>query len=457
MVGLNGCAGRIPAPVLPEDIPAQWAGQETAPILPITNGLLDLVPDPVIGELVQEALDNNPDLKVTALRLKASRLLLTDTRARRWPSIEAGLSKTHDNRKIDPYSGRRSSHRSHQAGFDITWELDIWGRLAAEHAAARSNHQARAETYQSARDALGARVVQIWCTAVGSRQALQAEEDRLANLQAIEATLIRRYEQGLGSLDELSTARARTRVALSDLSARRDDHQRQLRRMEVLLGRYPQARWTAATRLPVIESPPAAVPVRVLASRPDVRAALNRLDAAGQAAIAAQKALLPEIRLSARAFRIGSSPGDLSGATTLWQIVGGLTQPLFQGGRLRDAAAARHLDARAAVAELHRTILTAVNEVEDRFGREYHLALQENTLNAAMSDAAQSRRYFERRYRAGLDTILNLLIAREQETGITLRLIDVRVSRLSNRIDLALAMGMHAPAQDTHQEVTAHE
>ncbi len=384
-------------------------------------------------------------------------MLLTDTRARRWPSIGAALSTTHDNQAIDPYSGRRSSQRLHQAGIDINWELGIWGRLAAEHAAAQFDHQARAATYQAARDALGARVIQIWCAAVGSHRALQAEKERLSNLQVIEETLIRRYEQGLGDLDELSTARVRTRVACADLDARREDYRRQLRRMEVLLGRYPQARWTAATRLPVIASPPAAVPVRVLTNRPDVLAALNRLDAAGQAAMAAQKAQLPEIRLSARAFRIGDLPADLSGATTLWQVFGVLTQPLFQGGRLRDAAAARDLDARAAVADLHRTIVTAINEVEDRFDREHHLALQETTLRAAVADAAQSRQYFERRYRFGLDTILNMLIAREQEAGIKLRLIDVQVSRLSNRIGLALALGMHVPAEDSPEEMIAHE
>lgn len=442
LILLQGCATRGKPANLPNDLPDSWAGEAKVTSLPITCSLLDLISDNRLEELVREALENNHNLRATAFRLKASGYMLTSTKSRLWPSVNVGFSKGRDNEGTDPMTGKRLTENRHQASLNVSWEIDLWGRLADEHASARLTYKAQANEYTHARDALGARVIQAWFNAIATQQAMHIEQERVEALKNIEETLVRRYRQGLGSLDELSTAKTRTEVARADLSNTLDEHLRTLRALEVLIGRYPRGTLLAADELPIVSPPPVSVPAAVLKNRPDVQAALSRVGSAEKTASAAEKALMPDIRLSAKIFKENASLGNISGASTLWSILGSLTQPVFEGGRLKDEFKARLLESDAAFAEFFSVILQAMKEAEDAFGREKGLSVQEASLTAASKEAERSRRYFEQRYRNGLDTILNLLIAREQETNIRRRLVEIRAARLSNRVDLALSLGI---------------
>ncbi len=439
---LQACVTQTKRANLPDNLPDSWAAEVQTDALPITGSLMDLIDDPRLEVFIKEAMNNNHNLRATALRLKATGYLLTITRSRLWPTVNAGFSKGRDNQGVDPLTGKRLTENRHRISINVSWELDLWGRLADEHAAARLNYKAQAQEYIHAQDSLAARLVQAWINAIADQQAIRIEQERVKALESIEKTLVRRFRQGLGSLDELATAKTRTEVARADLSAREEAFNSSLRVLEVLLGRHPRAKLLAVDKLPVVIEAPACVPVSALQNRPDIQAALHRIGAAEKFAGAAQKARLPEIRLFAQRFKKSVSLGSLTDATTAWSVLGSLMQPIFEGGRLIDESKARTLEVNASVADLYQTILQALKEVENAFGREKDLAKQESALAMAMADAKISRRYFEQRYRDGLDSILNLLIAREQEITIKLRSVAVHAARLSNRVDLALALGI---------------
>ncbi len=442
---LSGCtAFREPLPAqLPARIPTTWAADVDVEKLPITTGLLDLLGEqPVLRQLIDEALTNNPNLQATALRLKAAGYMLAGSRAKQLPQATAEFSKGRDNQNIDVETGKNKMADTHQLSLGVSWELDIWGRLADEHKASQQSVLAQQYEYLHIRDALVARVIQAWIAQTAIRRSVDIDKKRIAFLQRTETLLSDRYQSGIGDIDALSAAKSRTEIAKADLSARRAALRRAIRKLEVLIGRYPKGEVAATIDLPEIKSPPVSIPATVLLKRPDVQAALARLEAASNTSRAADKAVLPELRLSAQVFRQAANLHGLGDATSSWNLLGSLFQPLFSGGRIANTSKALRTEAEAALMDLRAVVLQALKEVEDAFDAERNLARQIQALNVAVSESAASSRYYESRYKQGLDSIQSQLIAKAQEMAVRIRQNELVAERWSNRIVLALALGV---------------
>lgn len=444
MLLATGCMAQRPASSarLPRDLPADWAADVTSGGLPVTSGLIALLGrQPPLLSLVEEAMKNNPNLRATALRLQAAGYLLKVPRARRWPQLSAGGAAGRGNQEMVAASGAPVTADAYRLSLGVEWELDIWGRLADERAAAEQAVQAQAHEYRQIRDALAARVIQAWIEQVAIRRSMAIERERIAALQCLERVLAKRYQGGLGTPDALSEASARSEIARADLSVRREALQRAIRKLELLLGRYPRGGLISAGELPAVAQPSADIPAHVVLRRPDVRQALAQVESAASLSRAADKAFLPELRLSGQVFRQATQLSSLGGAASCWSLAGALFQPLFDGGRLAAMAGARRVEVEAALMELQEVVLRALKEVEDAFGLEHELAMQSRALAIAARQSARSRRYYEERYRQGLDPLQSLLLAREQEMAVRIRQNEVTAERLANRVDLALALG----------------
>jgi NodT family efflux transporter outer membrane factor (OMF) lipoprotein len=330
---------------------------------------------------------------------------------------------------------------THTLSLNFSWEMDLWGRLADETAAAGQTVLSQREDYLLARDSLAARVIQAWIDQVSIRRSIEIETERIEVIQRIETVLMERFKDGIGSLDELSAARSRTEIARADLSARETGLMQSVRKMEVLLGRYPEGALHTGTTLPHVASPRAGIPATALLTRPDVRAAMARLAAARHTAGSARKARLPSLTLSGEVLRESARLGDIGGGESYWGILGSLFQPLFEGGRLKHEAMAREIEAEAELSALRDVILTAAGEVESVLDALKGLDAQIRAIDAALKESEISSRYFEERYRQGLDSIQTLLTAKEQEMALKERQNELSAEKLKNRIDLALALG----------------
>ena len=441
-VGSGCCTVTPPFAVPEEEVPQAWECPVPASSLPISAGLLDVLDDNALREVVEEGLRRNHNLKATALRLQATGLLLSVPRSQLLPSLTADFSKGRNNQGVDITTGDARTDDTHRMGVNVRWELDLWGRLADEYASATHGYHSQEQQLRLAADALAARLIRGWIAISAAGSAVAIEAERVDMLERIEEVLMDRYRQGLGTLDELSTAKSRTSLAQADFVGRKEARDRAARHFHVLMGGGASDEYMVAAALPEIGQPPIGVPAAVLKKRPDVAAAWQNYLAARRSASAASKARLPDLSISGSVFKEHAELSGLGGATALWSILGSITQPLFEGGRLQDTSRARDLEAEAVLEDFGQTILTAVEEAENTLGRERELALQELALAAAVQESISSSRYYEKRYLNGLDTIQNLLAAREQEMAAKLRLNDIRSSRLENRVDMALAMGM---------------
>ena len=442
---LGGCAGtrldtQASVAQLDSELPRSWAAAPDTAAAPLSTHFLDLIDDDRLRELVDEALAANPDLRAAARRLEASHRLLTETRATRWPVVEAGYASSRSNQAFDDL-GERVAETRHRVSLSVAWEVDVWQRLADLHDEHTALTASQAADFAAARDALGARVIQAWVATTSLRQALALEAERVQVLVQLQETIQRRYRRGIGTLDDLAGARTSTELARVTVVALRDEHDQTVRALELLLGRPPRADLLTTDALPTIQQVSPGYPVEAIAQRYDVAAALWRLEAADAAAAAAAKAMLPSLRLTGDVAKDKTALAGLLGAPSIWSIAGSLAQPLFQRGALRARSDARRLEMEAAWEEYRAAVLQAVGEVEDGLGRERALVGQRDHLVSALRSSTRNTQIQEERYRRGLASITELLLARNQEMDIRRQVLAVDGEILSNRITLALAVG----------------
>ncbi|WP_315984081.1 TolC family protein [Aliamphritea spongicola] len=166
------------------------------------------------------------------------------------------------------------------------------------------------------------------------------------------------------------------------------------------------------------------------------------MDAADAQASATHKQLLPSFNLTASLSNSAGNLGDLLSGSTAWSLLGQLTAPLFNAGRLKADAEIADLQAERSYLSYQQALLNAVNEVETALGQETSLAEQQTQLQAAVKHSEASLEHYQARYRNGLNDVLDLLTAQQNAFNNRIRLLEIQQARLTNRITLGLALGM---------------
>ena len=440
LVGMAGCVSKQPHVALPQDMPVLW-DYEQEQELPVTSGkILDLLDDSTIEALAREALQNNPDLGVTSDRLMAQAALLGVSRARLWPSIDINFSANRGNQSLDA-TGSHMSSSVQRASIGLRWEIDIWGKIRDEYNARGVALDKQSLEYSAARDSLLARTIQAWIRTVSLANSIQISEQRVKNLEKIQERVLFRYRDGIGKIDELSTASTRILKAKANKVELVEKRTQSIRELEVLVGRYPENLLAPDKKYPKLELPKLFKPSEVLVNRPDVRAAIEGVRAATLQQRAAEKSYLPSFVFTGNLFTENISLPELVNGTLLWEMILSASQPVFNAGRIRSEVEARKWEHSASLKKMKATILNAVGEVKKYWGREQMLASKEVLLEAALLEATKSYAYFEKRYLGGLDSIINMLNAKEEQIGIQAQINELQATKLVNRIDLALALG----------------
>lgn len=427
-------------------IPKQWGsamqereqsekkGQDTLTKQSLSKQLITLINDPQLEKVVEQTLANNYDLQKTALRLKEQRLLSRQTEAARRPEINLNLSN--QRAKTDDIANQ------HSLSLDLNWELDIWGRLADANTVASINTYAAELDYQAAQDSLAARVIQQWIDITMREQILQAEMAWFDSLNATETVITERYRDGLGNIADLEAARAATARILASISAREQAQQRAYRDLAMLQGITDPASLPQARKPLLIANPPSLIPANMIANRPDLLSAYQRILAADRNTAIAYKQLLPSFNLSASISQLRPNINDLLAGSTAWSLLSRFSAPIFNAGRLKSAAKISELQAEQSYLSYQQTLLIALNEVENALTQEAALSKQQQHYQAAFGHSEASRLHYQAKYKEGLTDILDLLNAKQSAFEARIQLLQIQQARLTNRISLGLALGM---------------
>ena len=431
---LNACAATSQVDYLQqaEDDRRQLASWSD-PIAGETTTILgDLIRSEELETLVDESLAANPGLQQTFLTLRIRQAEYRQTSGSSYPQLEAGFSAGKGEDNDTSYTG----------SLTISWEADLWRKLSdSSKAAARDVAEQRA-LYQSAQDSLAAEVMKAWLGLISADKDIAIETDRIAILQKNEDFILNRYRNGLGSLEDLESARTSLASAKADLESTRENRTQQLRSLQTLLGRLESSTVTVPDDYPAVLLPLAEVPSQSLQRRPDLQAAYLAIEAADLRTSAAYKDLLPSISLQAALEDVATSPSAALLKDPLWSLLAQLTAPLYQGGQLKAAAEIAELETAQSYQAYRETLLTAVQEVEDAISLERSLIRQQQHVETALQAARNNLLQYERNYRNGLVEILDLLDVQLNTYDLETQHNELIYERLANRIDLGLALGL---------------
>ncbi len=425
--------------------PAQWSAETQRKSNVSIDRWLDTFEDARLKQLVEEGLAANYDLQASAARVQEALAQARIEGAPRLPQVDlqARGERFQDNFVGIDGEPAKFLTNSFRLGVDISWELDVWGRIRASRDASRAEGVAAQRDFQAARLSLAARIAQAWYRLVEARHQVEVAESSIKDRRTIAGLVRGRYELGLSQGLELRLAETDLATAEAQLASVRNQLQLAQRDLELLLGRYPRAGLTADKQLPALPKPaPAGLPAQLLERRPDLLAAQARLNAADQRVASAQAALLPRFTLTGGGgIRSQDLDALFSPASAVWNVAGGLLQPLFTGGRLSNEIKRNEARVVEALANYRQTALTAFREVEQTLAAEEWLRGQEQSLLAAARHAEENKQAVVYAYRNGLADILTLLDNYRSVLSTRSDHLAVKRQLLNNRIDLYLALG----------------
>lgn len=460
LMPLAACVSAPPPAEPPSvDIPAHFAAETTAAAAAATPWWQSFG-DPRLDALIREALAHNPDLAAAAAGVEAAVAEARIAGADRWPTLDAGVSAARRQQVFVglPIPGAagplKSESDSFSASLNLSWELDLWGRLRATQRAAGQDLAAVRADYAAAALSLAGQTIKAWLGLVEAERqvalAAATVDSRKRTAERVEA----RYRRGLVPPLDLRLGRANLALAEADLAQRLRLRDAAGRALEILLGRYPAGELASGSDLPGLPPPvPAGLPAELVTRRPDLQAAEARLEAAGWRVAEARAALFPRLSLTASGGTSSDQLGDLvDGDFSVWNVAGNLLQPLFQGGRLRAAVTLREAGRERVLHGYTASTLAAFAEVERALAAESFLATEEAALVVNAEEAGAAARLAEDRYMAGVGDYLLLLDSQRQGVAAESRLLAVRRQHLTNRVDLHLALGGDLPATTSERE-----
>ncbi len=404
MLALYGCASIAPqqVPPLAVDVPAAWSTADVS----ATTGNPSLAQwwsrfdDPLLGNLVAQALRANTSVKSAQAALRQARALRDVSAAALWPTV--GSSASARRSRADGNNANRF-----EAGLDASWELDFFGANQSALDASDATVRASAASLGDVRISIAAEVALSYITLRSTQALLAIASDNLTSqLETLQITQWR-LQAGLTTSLEAEQARAAAEQTRAQLPALQTRIEQSRHALAVLTGQPPAALATVlATARPVPQAAndlALSIPAETLRQRPDVRAAEDQVTAAAARVAQAGAALAPNFQIGGSLGLNALTLGALTnGASVVSVLLASVSLPVFDGGALRAQVRAQQAGLDQAYADYQAAVLTAIKEVEDalvalRGDRERLLSLQ-RAAEAAGNAALLARQ----RYSSGL-------------------------------------------------------
>jgi multidrug efflux system outer membrane protein len=457
-------------PDLDLNVPQNWISEKTTGEGEISQWWTRFN-DPKLNELVEVVLIENYDLKAAATRLDAAAVLARIAGADLYPQVGANMSAARQKRNFVgfPFAGSGNGVQSFTTNLfglslNVSWEIDLWGRIRAAKSAAVSDFQATEADLSGYALSFIGQTVKAWFAAIEIMEQVRLSEATVKNYSTTNDQVHRRYRLGLRPSLDVRLSESNVATAKATLLLWQNQLQQVKKLLDTLLGQYPSGQIELSEKLPSIaEDVPAGLPADIVSRRPDLVAAEKRLAASYARVIESQRALYPRISLTGST---GTSSDEfknlLNGDFSVWNLVGNLLQPIFQGGRLRagvDLARAREAEALALYAA---SVLNAYSEVETALAAEEFLAERETALRTAVVQSLAARDLADDRYARGLSDLIEVLEAQRRAFLSQSQLIGVQRARLDNRVELYLALGgdftdVSHPQISTKKELLSNE
>lgn len=402
---------------------------------------LDILRDSTLIGLVDTALHRNRDLAVAEARIREFRADVGLARSGLFPQLTVNGSAS---KNQIAFGTQTFSYDALRLTGDVAWELDFWGRVRNGLTAANADLAAQRAAEKSAVLSLVSDV------ATGYLQLLELDQERAIALRTLASRketyeLARqRYTRGVISELDVRQFEAQLAVPAARLAQVEQLQAQQEHALNVLLGEAPTpiARGTTLAAAAAAVTIPDSIPSALLARRPDVQQAERSYAAAVARAGMAEAARLPTISITASYGRQSGSASTLfKSSSEVYQLMAGVSIPIFTGGRLENAAAAAKARADQARAAYERTELVALREASDALTG---VRAARDQLTAQETQANALRRALELatlRYQTGVASYLDVLDVQRNLFDAELALSQAQLHELTSAVQLYKALG----------------
>ncbi|OYW23670.1 MULTISPECIES: efflux transporter outer membrane subunit [unclassified Sphingomonas] len=455
LLALTACSMVAPdkRPALP--VPAAFPsggvyGEPGDAALPML-GYRDVFRDARLQAIIDQALDNNRDLRIAAANIESARAQYRAQRAEQMPLINSNNSASF----VDPGTGRSNVNGSPvqggqrtnlNIGLGITqFEIDLFGRLAALSRADQARYFASDVGARATRLALIGDIGAAWLQYAADKSLLAIAEETVANASASVRLTRARLDGGIAARTDVAQAETVLATAQSDRATQMTALAQDVNALQLLVGAPVDAALLPGSITEAagsIGDAPPALDTSILLRRPDVVQAEYQLRAANAEVGAARAALLPRLLLTALA---GLASNGLSQLFTTrafnYTATPTLSYPVFAGGRNKAALAQARAQFDIAVASYERAIQVAFREVADALARRGTIDDQLGAQQRLAAAATDSYRLTEARYRGGIDSFLANLDAQRSLYQAQRSLTQTQLVAATNRITLYRTLG----------------
>jgi NodT family efflux transporter outer membrane factor (OMF) lipoprotein len=417
--------------------------------------------DPLLNDLIARALANNTDVKAGEARLRQARAALGEQRANLAPKANASAVYAHAHVPgLDLGSGDSGSGSGEQSGgsgssdfnlynlgFDASWEIDLFGGQRRAVEAARAGLEGAEASLADVQVSLSANVAQSYLNLRDRQQRIALGEQSIALQEEALGLTRQRFERGTATAMDVAQAEgqlASTRAQIAPLAAERDAY---MNALAVLTAQEPGALDASLAAAGEIPLPPASVPIgdpaRLIANRPDIRAAERELAADTAKIGQAEAARFPRLSFMGLIGIGGTKISDLGKLDDFTAIAAPqLSWSFLDFGRnkakVRQSEAVRD----EAEARYRGTVLTALRDAEDSLARYREGRVTVAALARARDKAALAESLTEQRFRAGTTTRVALLKARDDRNGAEQNLVSARATLTADYVAIQKALGL---------------
>ncbi|HTK58907.1 MAG TPA: efflux transporter outer membrane subunit [Sphingomicrobium sp.] len=431
---------------------------------PIGQGQLDHwwrgFGDEQLTALVDQALRQNLDIEMAAARIREARALERVAGAGALPEVAAQGSVNRQRISenaipLPPGAGSGSGvgifglpgteFTTWRAGFDASWEIDLFGRNRREREAAAARTGAAVWSRRDAEVSTAAEVAGTYLRLRTLQARTANAEAELARQQRFEQLVAARTRGGLVTGQDLEQQRSERARAAAEIPVLQAQAKAEIHALGVLTGNSPGSladQLASRSAMPLPPSVPAGLPSDLLRRRPDIRAAERELAAATADIGVAIADLYPRFSLTAAPALVSTALGSLlEWGSRSFSIGTALDWPIFDGGRRRATVEVRSARQEQATIAYRKAVLTALGDVEDSLGDVGGDRQRLAELEQALATAVRAEEIARTRYRGGLVTLTDVLQAQQRRLSLEEQAIETRGALSRDTVALVKALG----------------
>ncbi|WP_458376593.1 efflux transporter outer membrane subunit [Pseudomonas pergaminensis] len=411
----------------------------------IDIGWRDFFIDARLQSVIEIALQNNRDLRVSMLNVEAARAQYQITRAELSPWVDAGASSTRERTPSNLSTGGSTSSTVYSVGANVAWELDLFGRVQSLKDEALAQYLSLAETRKAAEIALISQVAIQYLTMLGEEDQLAVTQATLKNAEESFRITKLSFDNGIATELDLQQSQGILEQASATLEAYSRARAQDENALVMLIGQalpddLPAGK--ALSQQNLLTDVPAGLPSELLQRRPDIAAAEQSLLAANAYIGAARAAFFPSISLTGSFGTLSpSTSGLFSGGQGAWSFVPQITVPIFRGGANRANLELAQVQKRIEIARYEKAIQTAFREVADGLAARGTYDRQIQSLQRYETTQMRRLELSNMRYRSGVDDYLSVLQAQTDLFEAQQSLVSAKVARANNLVTLYKSLG----------------